>query len=98
MFQFRLSEHQSGDGAIAFEVVCEDVPPCLRERTELEFSGTNLTFEPAKVALKDIFGGAAEGAFKVSATPASPGPATAIMTVKIQGSEFASVKHELTIG
>lgn len=96
--RFKPSEDQDRDDSILFDLTCEDVPVGMEQDIEFEFSGTNLSFDASKIALKDIFDPATKGARShVRALLQGPGQAVAIMATSYKGNPMGSARHTFDI-
>lgn len=96
--RFKPSKNQDRDDSILFDVICEDVPAGLEQDIEFEFSGTNLSFDTSKIALKNIFDPATRGGrAHVRAMLQGPGQAVAVMASSRKGNPMGSARHTFDI-
>lgn len=97
-FRFKMAPVQDQDDSILFNLVCEDVPAGMEQELEFEFTGTNMTLVPAKLALKDIFDPATKGAVaEIRGMPLGNGDATAAMSASCKGVPMGTVTRSFTV-
>lgn len=96
--KFKMAPVQDRDDSVLFNLICEDVPAGMEQDIAFEFTGTNVTVTPAKLALKDIFDPATKGAVAdVRGQFLGAGDASVVMSASCKGAPMGTVTRPFKV-